>query len=199
MKRRIASYPGSNMAGFSWRWDFHLQREDNGRYTLSCRQVVKEDDPHVIEPTSDLKDGVDIYSAFLEMIKVAGFSEEKIDEVDVSNKIARFGKKIAQQFRDAAGILEARHEEGMAREKKRREEFLEPFKNKIENYLSQISDAPGRFPGSSSPYPSRRTWMRLFIEEYIIKNKAFPVGWHEIRVVSGSHTHNGSRHYFEKT
>lgn len=199
MKRRIASYPGSNMAGFSWRWDFHLQREDNGRYTLSCRQVVKEDAPHVIEPTSDLKDGVDIYSAFLGMIEAAGLSKKEIDEEDVAKKIARFGTKVAQPFRDAADILQVRHEEGIAREKKRREEFLEPFKSKIENYLSQISDTPSRFPGSSSPYPSKRTCIRLFIEEYIIKNKAFPVGWHEIRVVSGSHTHNGSRHYFEKT
>jgi hypothetical protein len=166
--------------------------------TTVFTRLAAEDDPHVIEPISDLKDGVDIYSSFIEMTNAAWLSDEEIDEGDVANKIARFGKKLAQQFRDAANILEARREEELARQKKRREKIIEPFKDKIEKYLLQISDAPGRFPGSHSPYPSKRAWVRLYIEDYIVKNNSFPEGWHEIKVVSGSHTHNGGRHYFEK-
>jgi hypothetical protein len=75
------------MAGFSWRWNFYLEDENDGAYRLSCQQVITDDEAMVIEPVSRLRRGADVYSALEIMLSEAGNSLEENELASIKAKI----------------------------------------------------------------------------------------------------------------
>jgi hypothetical protein len=64
VKTMILTFSDSNMAGFSWSWNFYFEDQKKGAYGLSCEQVTTDDDEAItIEPVSGLRSGADVYNA----------------------------------------------------------------------------------------------------------------------------------------
>jgi hypothetical protein len=93
---QLLSIHDSNMAGDSWRWNFHLERIAGVALTLSCEKII-EDDPLVIDPVDDLRNGEDIYEALCSMLS-SGYHLGDQDISAIAEKIAKLDVAIAKQF-----------------------------------------------------------------------------------------------------
>ncbi|MBP0465885.1 hypothetical protein J5Y09_18305 [Roseomonas sp. PWR1] len=184
MKPMILSFADANMAGFSWRWEFYVERKAKG-FRLSARQVVCEDIPTVVDPVDGLRDGADIYRALDSMLCDVGYSLNQDDVPEISRRIAILDPKAADEFRRGQEILDARDEAEAARRASERDRKLAPFRSRIDAYVLRFSDAPFRNYGGN-----RRVFARAFIEQYVLENGRLPTGEHHIRVggySGGSH------------
>jgi hypothetical protein len=87
----------SNMAGDTWRWNFHLERKAGGTQALSCEQII-EDDPLVIDPVNGLRNGADIYDALRSMLDNCGYNLGDLNISAIAENIAKLDVAIAKQF-----------------------------------------------------------------------------------------------------
>jgi hypothetical protein len=97
MKQLLLVISDSNMAGDSWRWDFHLTRKADGSFVLSCEQIIDED-PLEIAPVIDLRTGEDIYDTLCSMLDNCGYHLGDQDITAIAGKIAQLDAAIAKQF-----------------------------------------------------------------------------------------------------
>jgi len=91
MKQLILEFSGSNMASYSWSWEFYLTSSKRGKLTLSARQIVSEDAPMRIDPVRELHNGADVYEALSAMVEEAGYSLEENDLPAIANEIRSIG------------------------------------------------------------------------------------------------------------
>jgi hypothetical protein len=98
VKQLILSIHDSNMAGDSWRWNFHLERKAGGTHILSCEQI-SEDEPLVIDPVNGLRNGADLYEALSSMLDNCGSYHLGDQDISaIAEKIAKLDVAIAKQF-----------------------------------------------------------------------------------------------------
>jgi hypothetical protein len=55
-----------------------------------------------------------------------------------------------------------------------REAKLAPYRSVIDKYVLRFSDEPLRYPASRASYGTRRRWMKLFIEQYVLNRGRLP-------------------------
>ncbi len=197
MKTRILSFSDSNMAGQSWRWNFFLEDEKDRAYSLSCQQVITDDEAMVIEPVSRLRRGADVYSALEAMLSEAGNSLEENELPSIATEIAKLNKRLAEQFERGRQLLERRDAAVAKRAAARSRAKLAQFRSTIDKYVLKFSDTPLRYPGGGS-YGTERIWAKHFIEQYVIENGQLPNGGHQIKVTVGGAGYSGATHDFSE-
>jgi hypothetical protein len=75
-------------------------------------------------------------------------------------------------------------------------EKLAPYQEKIDAYCEQLDDKPLRFPATIASYGTERSWIRRFIEDYVLEFDCLPQDKHSIEVKSGGNTYTGGKHDF---
>lgn len=190
MKRLIYKFSDSNMAGYSWSWEYYLTSPKRGRLTLTGRQIVSDDEPRRIDPRRGLRDGVDVYEALSAMIEEAGYSLAADDLPAIAREIVVLDADVAEQFSNGPELAEERGEVKKKQFADEREAILHPYREIIDNYVLKFSDDPLRYPGGMTTYGTRRGWAKLFIEDYVVANGRLPTGEHRIEIrgySGGSH------------
>ena len=177
MKINLIEFNDSNMAGYSWKWMFDLNKTVNGKFTVSCRQIVNEDNPYKMPAAKGLKDAVEIYDALEIMMSEAGYSLDDQSLDDISNKIMKIDEGIGKDFLSAPERSIERSNLLKIEMQKKRTLILAPYKSIISKYVEQFDDERLRNYGGS-----RRSWTQYFIEEYIVANGKIPNGVHKIQV-----------------
>jgi hypothetical protein len=81
-------------------------------------------------------------------------------------------------------LLEYNEEIAAQKAAAEREAKLSPYRTLIDEYVLKFSDAPLHYPGGGN-YPSKRIWVRRFIEDYVLNTGRLPDGKHQIKVVTG--------------
>lgn len=120
-------------------------------------------------------------------------------------KIAEIDASIADQLAIHADRLKRWHllpltpekiDEDLDRAQRAREEAIAPFLSIIDSYVLRFSDERIRLPGSTM-YPSKRFWMKKFMEDYVVVYGELPNGLHEIRVERSNGGYRGAPHDFQ--
>jgi hypothetical protein len=89
-------------------------------------------------------------------------------------------------------LLEYREEIAAQKAAAEREAKLSPYRVLIDGYVLKFSDAP--LPRS---YGTERSWVRRFIEDYVLDNGRLPDGKHQIKVVTSfGGSYSGGTHDF---
>lgn len=195
MKQLILAIDGSNIAGDSWRWEFHLQCPGNGVCTLSGRQAVSGHRSRSIGSRAGLRNGIEVYGALVDLMSEAELVLDDDDLPDIAETIAIHDARLADQFRNAPELIEQRDEAARLASQDARDTQLKPFRGTIDRYVLQFSDAPLRFPGGGS-YGTRRGWMKRYIEDYVIAHGLLPSGTHTIHVEVSGATYSGGTHEY---
>lgn len=211
MKNLILKISDSNIAGFQWRWEFYLESERDGSYTLSCRHIVTEDEltttdpigrqqdcddlPSNFDPIRELRDGADIYEALEGMMSEAGYSLGQFYLPQIADEIAKINAVAADGFRCGPELLEKRTEAEDIKKAAEREASLLPFRETIDRYIVRFSDKPLRYPGGAT-CGTARAWAKRFIEDYVIANGRLPTGEHDIKVRINGGSYSGPAHDF---
>jgi hypothetical protein len=111
MRQKILTFSDSNMAGYSWRWDFYLEDKAGSTYKLSCKQTIYDDEdddednePLTIKPVSGLRRGADVYDELASMVSEAGYSLHESELPEIAAKIAKFNATLGDQFKRASRI-----------------------------------------------------------------------------------------------
>ena len=83
--------------------------------------------------------------------------------------------------------MEAAEAEERTEEEERRRASAAPFLDRIEAYVTaRFSDEKLHYPGMGRVFPSRRSWARQFLYEYVATHGHLPIGKHSIRVTGYS-------------
>lgn len=192
MKRTIFRIDDSNMAGFTWSYGFALSRAQDGSLTLTLSQSARGANRLDVAPATDLRSGVDVYRAFSDMLSEAGHSIDNCDVHAIAEEIKLLAPDVGEQFRNAPADLEAAEEAECEATVAREQAILAPFAARIEAYVSRISDDKLYYPGAGYVYPSRRHWMRVFLQQYVLARGELPTGRHYIKVQG----YSGGEHDF---
>jgi len=187
MKVEILSFSDGNMAGYEWSWSFFASRTTNGRFTLSCRQTVQEDEPMEIPPVAGLRDAAEIYEALSAMVDEAGWSLPDLDQKKIAVALSRLDPGLESAFLAAPKWIEEREEKKSEATARKRKQALAPFQVRIDAYVTRFSDQKLKFP-----WPSQRTWAKRFIQEYVVTHGHLPTGKHRIEVAG----YHGGEHDF---
>jgi hypothetical protein len=187
MKINLIELKDSNMAGYIWKWIFTLNKTKNGKFTLSCKQIVNEGNAYKIPAAKGLKDSVEIYDALNIMMSEAGYSLDDHSLDEIANKILIIDQKIAKEFTNAPEHSIERLNLIQIETEKNRTLLLAPYKSAILKYVEQFDDEKLRNYGGS-----RRSWTLYFIEEFILANGKLPNGVHRIQIKG----YSGSTHDF---
>jgi hypothetical protein len=188
MKRTIYRIEDSNMAGFEWWYRFTLSRAHDRSLTLTLTQSARGANRLDIEPAAGLRTGVQVYEALSDMLSVAGYSLDERDLDEIAAEIAELDAEVAEQFRTAPEEIEKVEEVEAQAAAAHEQAILAPF-------AARISDDKLYYPGAGYVYPSRRHWMRLFLQQYVLAHSELPTGRHYIRV-RGAHSYSGGEHDF---
>ncbi len=187
MKQEIFVFHDSSMARQEWYWKFVLETEE-GKFVLSAEQSFdcgeEEADPLEIEPKRGLKSGADIYEALRDMLGEIFEDIENIDLMPISVEIAKFDAKTADQFSRGQKLLERRDQRRHRKNQKSRDNALQPFRTKIDEYCAKLDDSRTRGGGGVSR-PSERTRVRAFLEHYLLENGELPRGHQKWRLGNG--------------
>jgi hypothetical protein len=95
----------------------------------------------------------------------------------------------------AQELLEQREEIAAQKAAAEREAKLNPYRALIDEYVLKFSDAHLRLPGGGS-YPSKRFWVKRFIEDYVLDKGRLPDGKHRIKVETDGCHYSGDTHDF---
>lgn len=182
MKTRILRIEDENMAGYRWSYSFWLARSRGGSLTLSLRQSARGNERVRIEPASGLRDGVAVYEALVGMLVELGCEAVSTALEPVAAELERFGATLAAEFRNASSVLEQRDEDKRRAAEAGIQQTLTPYRPAIEAYVTRFSDEKLYYPGSGYVYPSRRFWVRRFLEQYVLAHGKLPTGEHWIKV-----------------
>ena len=175
-------------------WAIYLEPHPDGTYSLSALQSVldgeTECDP--IDPVGKLRGGAKLYDALVKLVLELGYAIDWTggeplpngawDLSKIAARIAEVDPVLARQFRSTPGSREQRQQIKRARSARSWAAALRPHQEAIERYVQQFSDEPKRHLGI--PYPSRRHWMRLFIENYVIAKGHLPTGMHDVMITT---------------
>jgi hypothetical protein len=184
MKAVILEFSDSNMAGYEWSWVFSLTRGEKGSVTLLAEQRGgdSEDEESKIVPVRDLSDGADLYEALEGMLQETGYDILDMDLASVEQRMASIAPKLLENFRRAPEILKLREEERRNKDAQERDLRLAPFRERIDTYLSGIEDRPLRYPGGAGYVGSRRSQIKAFIENHVVRTRELPKGMHAIKL-----------------
>ena len=182
MKRRILVLEDSNLAGFRWRYSFWLSRARDGSFSLTFRQSVRGEGRLDVLPAHELRSGLDVYRALAEMLGVVGYDVNEADAETITEELVQFDSELASQFREAPQLIETEEEIDQSARKEVHRKLVEPFAKTIEEYVARVPDIPLRRPGWIGAFPSSRTWLRHFIEQYVVEHGRLPTGRHLIQV-----------------
>ncbi len=180
------------MAGYEWSWTFFLNKTIDGRFTVSAKQTVNEDGAARIRARRGLRDGIDVYEALFAIVDEAGYHLNH-DLEAISRKIGEVDQSLVTDFLNGEELSEQREMKLREREATRRESILRPYRQAIDEYAMQISDTPLRYPGGGN-FPSRRVWIRAFIEQHVLDHGELPDGKHNVNVRAGGYM--GGEHDF---
>jgi hypothetical protein len=180
------------MAGFSWTHTFWLAKGRDGTFTLTTEQSALDGDCLDVPPSEGLASGVDVYRALIAMLDELGYDLDRVDLQTVADEIEHLAPAAAEQFRTAPEVIEEIEELERERAALYRHTALAPFAAAIEKYVAHFSDEKLYYPGAGYVYPSRRHWMRCFMEEYVLAHGALPNGKHLITVQG----YSGGEHDF---
>jgi hypothetical protein len=92
-------------------------------------------------------------------------------------------------------LLEHRQKIAVQKDAADRERKVSPYRALIDEYVLRFSDKPLRYPGGGS-YGTSRSWMRRFIEDYVVDNGRLPDGEHQIDVNRDGAHYSGGTHDF---
>jgi hypothetical protein len=185
----ILHFSDSNMAGYEWTWTFYLNRTANGRFTVSCKQMVTEESALRVPARKGLRDGADVYGALEEVVSEAGYCLDDFDAGPIASEVKKVDPSLVDQFLRGPEILEQRQEKENEVRAAERERKLLPFRNVIDEYVVCFSDIPSKYG------PSQREAAKRFIEDYALDHGMLPDGVHRIRISAGMR-YSGSEHDF---
>lgn len=181
MKRKVLQIDGANMAGFEWTYEFWLSRARDRTLTLSLKQSAEEH--HLdVEPATHLTTGVDVYRALHDVLSAAGYAIGDFDVEEIATRVADVDAGVAAELRTAARDIEAADDARQQSEKAREQAFLTPYETRIDAYVMRFSDEKLYYPGAGRVYPSKRSWVKAFIRQYLLSHGVLPTGTHKIEV-----------------
>lgn len=106
----ILHFSDSNMAGYEWTWTFYLDRTANGRFTVSCKQMVTEESALRVPARKGLRDGADVYGALEEVVSEARYCLDDFDAGPIASEVKKVDPSLVDQFLRGPEILEQRQE-----------------------------------------------------------------------------------------
>jgi hypothetical protein len=169
MKLVVLEIADNNLAGFSWRWSFSVERLPSGTFTLSAKQLVTEGRALALKPRKGLRDGVDLYEAMESMLSEAGYSLEESDLPAIMVNVAKVDTSVAEQFSQCPELRDEREVQKQQKLEAERQAALAPYRKAIDQYVLRFSDHPLR-----NAVGSQRFWMRRFIEDFALANGQLP-------------------------
>jgi hypothetical protein len=111
MRSVILKFNDANMAGFEWSWTFFLDKAADGRFTVSCKQTVKEDMPLTRPARNGLRDGAEVYGALRDLVYEAGYALEGYDLAEISRAVKAVDPALVDDFLNGKAILKQQAEE----------------------------------------------------------------------------------------
>jgi hypothetical protein len=202
MKQLILVLHDSNMAGYSWRWCFYLERQEDGRYALTGEQDeavsfgpdgerTRDEQVETVAPIPDLRDGADVYEALATMLSDQGYSINNYDLGEIAQAISAVDPAAAEQFLHGEELLESRAGQGHEQAMAERDAALAPFRDKIDQYVCKLQETR-RLPFGVP----RRTGVKQFMEDYVLTHGKLPTGKHRIETRLGWLSFSEAEHDF---
>jgi hypothetical protein len=195
LKHLIFSSRGSDLLGGRWEWRYYIEIDVDGKITLYGEQDIVDDQIHCNEAIPSIVDGADLCEKLDWSVREFADPLSDQDRERVATSIASFDPAMAEEFRDAERILGERDADQAKQEWDDRVRKLAPFRHTIDEYAEIISDTPLRYPGGGS-YGTRRGWIILFMEQYVLEHGRLPVGEHTIKVNARGSGYSGGTHNF---
>jgi hypothetical protein len=126
------------------------------------------------------------------LLAVIPFGIDDNDFEAIATKVAFVASDMVPAFR-AGHIAAMRREEAAAFAlRTAHETALAPFRTTVEAYVERFPDDKQQYPGAGYVFPSRRTWARRYIEQYVLSHGKLPTGVHHITLKG----YNGGSHDF---